>query len=159
MLWKTHESRGTGEGHSLFQRNLVGGGKVTVRASARENEGFFDGKDTQYFCLYKKSQWRKRSKVLERYGRVGATVGAASGRRRASSGSRGQVENSALNVGGSGEWNKRSPRRGERQMEQRKGRNEFYPAVFPISFSQKGYLARKAGSSQVVQGLLGKVNV
>lgn len=44
-------------------------------------------------------------------------------------------------------------------MEQRKERNEFCPAVFPISFSQKGYLARKTGNRQVVQGLLGKVNI
>lgn len=44
-------------------------------------------------------------------------------------------------------------------MEQKKGRNEFYPAVFPISFSQKGYLERKAGNRQVFQGLLGKVNI
>lgn len=41
----------------------------------------------------------------------------------------------------------------------KKGRNEFYPAVFPINFSQKGYLARKTGNRQVVHGLLGKVNI
>lgn len=44
-------------------------------------------------------------------------------------------------------------------MEQRQWRNEIYPAVFPISFSQKGYLARKTGNRQVVHGLLGKQHI
>lgn len=65
----------------------------------------------------------------------------------------------ALNVRSNEKLSKPSPRRERRQMEQRKRINEFYPAVFPISLSQKGYLARKSGNRQVVQGLLGKVNI
>lgn len=72
---------------------------MTVRTSARENEGFFNGKTLQCFCLCPKSQWRERPKIQERQGRVGLTVGATFGRRRAGSGSRAQVEDSALNVG------------------------------------------------------------
>lgn len=71
---------------------------------------------------------------------------------------RSTVENSALNMRSDTKLNKLSPRRQRRQMEQRKKSNEFYPAVFPISLSQKGSLARKSGRRQVVQGLLGKVN-
>lgn len=48
--------------------------------------------------------------------------------------------------------------RGETDGTER-GAMSFYPAAFPISFSQKGYLARKAGNRQVVQGLLGEVNI
>lgn len=40
----------------------------------------------------------------------------------------------------------------------RRGEMSFI-LLFPISFSQKGYLARKAGNRQVFQGLLGKVNI
>ena len=49
MLQKVHRSRRVGEGHFLFQKRFVGGGKVTVRASARGNEGFFNGKDMAIF--------------------------------------------------------------------------------------------------------------
>lgn len=68
------------------------------------------------------------------------------------------MENTALNRRSDTKLNKPSPRRQRRQMEQRKKSNEFYPAVFPISLSQKGCLARKSGSRQVVHGLLGEVN-
>ena len=82
------------KGVPFFQRNLVGGGKVTVRASARENEALFNGKTMQCFCLCTKSQWRERPKILERQGRVGLAVGVTSGRRRAGRGSGAQVEDS-----------------------------------------------------------------
>lgn len=49
MLQKVHRSRRVGEGYFLFQRRFAGGGKVTVRASARENERFFNGKDMAIF--------------------------------------------------------------------------------------------------------------
>lgn len=83
---------------------------------------------------------------------------ATSGRRLGISGSGAQVENCALNMRSNRKLNKSSPRRQGRQMEQRKKSSECYPAVFPISLSQTGFLARKPGSRQVVQSLLGKVN-
>lgn len=43
----------------------------------------------------------------------------------------------SLECGNNGEWNKRSPRWGERQMEERKGRNKFILLCFQSAFPRR----------------------